>query len=277
MIRTDRAIVATLALGFVLRSATASGQDDDARARAARLFREATADYEAGRMADAATKFETSNKLVRRAAAIYSAARAWDASGDIERAADDYDGALERTDLHGAEADDARKRLSEIGPRLGIVALDAPEDAHVWIGHVHDELGSVRVHLLPGDYDARVERSGYQPWSKRVHVESGAVVHPGVVLVLVVADNPVQLTRPETAATHPERRWAWIALGVAAAALVTSIVGYAEAVHARDQFEAGGDHDGQQRSTATTWVTVTYVGYAVTGVAAAGGAALFVW
>ncbi|HEY3820540.1 MAG TPA: PEGA domain-containing protein [Polyangiaceae bacterium] len=274
---TERgAACAAMFLAFTLSTPLARAQDDDARAQAARLFKEASTDYAEGRPADAAPKFEASHRLVPRAAAIYSAARAWDASGALDRAADDYEGALERTDLHGAEADDARKRLEEVGARVGVVALQTADDAHVWIGHVQNALGSVRVHLVPGDYDARVERSGFVPWSNRVHVDAGQVVRVEATLA------PVAVLQPAPPEHHVEARprdrtVAWVSVAVAAGAAVVSAVLYAETVHARDQFEASGNADAHLRDAATAWRTATYVGYGVAGAAAGTGAVLFVW
>lgn len=255
-----------------------AAQDVDARAEAARLFKTGDADFAAGHYGDAAGAFERSNRLVPRAAAVYSAARAWDAAGAIDRAADDYDEALSRTDLHGAEADDARRRLGELEPRLGVVSVRAPEDARVWVGHVDGALGSVRSHVAPGDYDVRVERAGDRPWLKHVHVAGGESTALSAELVaaapVVVEEKPAGAP----AAAPRNRVPMWIALGVAAAGAIASGVLYAETVHARDAFDGSGDHDPHLRDAATNWRTATYVGYAFTGAALAAGATFyFVW
>ncbi len=282
--RAERLLASALAACALLATDAVFAQEADARSEAARFFKVGASDFAAGRYESAAHAFEGSHRLVPRAAAIYSAARAWDASGAIDRAADDYQVALEHTDLHGAEADDARKRLSEITALVAVVSVRAPDDARVWIGHVEEALGSVQTHLLPGDYEARAERAGHAPWSSVVHATAGGdvtLVASLVSLPPVAATTPGPPTRLAAAVDTPhakDRTWTWIALGVAAAGAIVSGILYAETVSANNQFDATGDRDPNLRSSATSLRTATYAGYGVTGAALATGVTLyFVW
>lgn len=272
--RVDRSIAIALGLASLLQARVVRAQDDDARARAATLFKQAAADYAGGHTEQAALEFEASHALVPRAAAVYSAARAWDANGALDRAADDYESALERTDLHGVDAQDARRRLDEIAPRVAVVTIAAPKDAHVWMGHVEDHLGELRVRLLPGEYDARVERSGDEPWHQHVRVGAGQTLRLEPALAATIVRAPPESPPPRVARN---RTPAWVSLGLAAAAAIVSVVLYAETLHARDTFEASGDVDPHLRNVATTWRTSAYVGYGVTGAAAATGLVLLAW
>src|SRR5262249_47150270 len=87
-------------LALLLRCWRARAQDED-RTLAMARFRAASEAYGRGEYAAAARAFEESYRLVPRAAAVYNAARAWQAAGERARAADDYEAALKRTDLLG--------------------------------------------------------------------------------------------------------------------------------------------------------------------------------
>ena len=280
--RADRLCALLLATCALLAPRFSAAQEPDDRSEAARLYKQATTDFAAGRYESAARAFEGSHRLVPRAAALYSAARAWDAGGAVDRAADDYQDALEHTDLHGAEADDARKRLSEIGPLVAVVSVKAPDDALVWVGHVEGSLGGARTRVLPGDHEARAELAGHAPWRQAFHATAGGEVTL-VASLEALPPAPAPMTPPpaDSAAEAPrpkDRTWTWVALGIAAAGAVASGILYAETVHARDQFDASGDRDAHLRDTATSLRDATYAAYGVTGVAAAAGVTLyFVW
>lgn len=276
---TERVAALLALLWAVSVTPAARAQDDgDTRAQAARLFKAAAGDFAANRYDVAAREFEASHRLVPRAAAIYDAARAWDASGTVDRAADDYEEALEHTDLHGPDADDARHRLAQIRPTVALVSLQAPPDAHVWIGHVAGALGSVRTHLVPGDYVARAERPGDLPWSQTFHATAGADL--SIAVTFVPEPAPQQPESPQAAgARRPrDRTWQWIALGVAAAGAIASGALYAVTIHARDQYDASNDTSSHLHDVAVGWRTATYAAYGVTALAAAAGVTLaFVW
>lgn len=265
------------AAAFWLAAVDGRAQDEGARAEAARLFKQGSTEFAEGRYAEAAESFDASHRLVPRAAALYSAARSWDAGGAIDRAADDYQWALSRTDLHGAEAEDARKRLAVLQARVGVVSLQAPDDARVWLGHVRGALGAVVLHLMPGEYDARVERSGDAPWLRHLTVAAGAAFTLTAAIAPVDPRPPPALPRP-AAAPATLRTLTWTALGVAAAGALASGVLYAASAHARDQFDATGDRDAHLRDAALSWRTAAYTSYGVTAAALAAGVTLYlVW
>jgi hypothetical protein len=272
-------LLVCVAIGLLLPSAPCAAQEVDARSEAARLFKDGAAAFGDGRYPEAAADFEASHRLVPRAAALYSAARAWDAAGTLERAADDYEGALERTDLHGVEADDARQRLVVIGPRVAVVSVHAPDDARVWLGHASGVIGSLRVHLAPGEYDARVERAGDRPWLHHLRADAGATVNLVAELTPIgsggAAPPPSGRETPPTPARR-DRTWTWLALGAAAAGAISSAVLYAQSSHARDEFDASGDRDPHLRDVALSWRTATYVGYGFTAAALAAALAFTV-
>src|SRR5688572_28065354 len=93
------------------------------KALAVSTFADGQVAFARGDFVAAGRAFEASHRHVPRAAAIYNAARAWDAAGDKARAADAFAIALDRTDLRGAEAAEASTRLRALDAELGIVTF----------------------------------------------------------------------------------------------------------------------------------------------------------
>src|SRR5262249_22469412 len=99
---------------------------EDHKTRAMELFQEGRAAYDRGDFVAAARAFEGSYEHIPRAAAMYNAARSWDAAHQNARAADDYQTLIERTDVSGNEAVRAKRRLAELEGQLGVLELNAP-------------------------------------------------------------------------------------------------------------------------------------------------------
>jgi hypothetical protein len=124
----------------------------DHRSLAVDLFRQGSEAFERGDFAAAASAFEASHRHVPRAAAIYNAARSWDAAGDRPRAADDFETAIERTDLREPEAGAARARLTALESAMGIVQINGPRGAVISVSHAQGVPLPARIHLEPGGY-----------------------------------------------------------------------------------------------------------------------------
>src|SRR5262245_56247891 len=146
MIRRSWIVLACLLC--LIFSHVANAQDH--RAEAIELFRQATAAFEQRDYVAAARAFNASYDHGRRSAAIYNAARAWDAAEQRARAADDYQVALERTDIGGPDAAAASKRLSELRVHLGVLEVVAPPGWRFSVAHVENAPAPLKIHLEPG-------------------------------------------------------------------------------------------------------------------------------
>src|SRR5262249_33647635 len=93
--------------------------------------------------------------------------------GEKGPAADDYETAIEKTDLHGAEAVEARKHLDALSKDVGVVAITSPEGSRIRVAHVEGAPSPVRVHLTPGEYEVVVEDTAGARRTRKVVVAAG--------------------------------------------------------------------------------------------------------
>jgi hypothetical protein len=261
-------------------SSQPSGQgSDDARERAHDTFVEATAAHARGEYQQAARLFEEAYRILPRAAVKFNAGISWDLSGDLVRAADAYEAALDMGGLEEDEARDARERLGALKRELGYVSVDEPVGAVVTVAHVERAPIPVRLHVMPGTYEVHVE-SGSRTADRSIHVAAGEVVD---VRLQLSAPPPVQAPpqpkpvtlppldprreRPEHRATGPSV-WSFVGLGGAAALSGLAVFLGVRALEARDAFESSGRRDvaaHDRASTLRTWTNVAWGGAAVSG------------
>jgi hypothetical protein len=240
-------VTAHLAMSLLLfRPGPSHAQDH--KTQAIELFREASAAFERQEYAAAARAFEASYEHVHRAAAIYNAARSWDAAEDHARAADAYQIALERTDLGGAEAQAARKRLAELEEQLGILEASAPDGWKLSVARIENGAAPLELHLQPGAYVVRAQAPDGTHQERTVQVDarrtaSVRFVSPPVAraqgAVAPRRDEARQKSSPPPDRTTSwQRPAAWVALGLAGIGTGTAIALGVDTLRARDEFYA---------------------------------------
>ncbi len=249
----------------------------DPRADAAALSRKGKEAYALQDYKGAAEAFEASYDAVPRAAAIYNAALAWVLAKDPVRAANAFRTALYKTDLHGAESDNARAELGKLENELGYVEITAPNGSQISVPPLQKVLPPASTYLRPGDHEIEVTLSDGQQVKRRIQVLAGKrrnETFDGPVVVLrnpdpvIEAKLPVRVKESEGGKGSPLRTVGWVLLGVSAASAGGAIYLGTQAVSSRDAFVATGNtsqdlHDDAVRYR--TMTNVTWVGCAVTG------------
>jgi hypothetical protein len=122
------ALLAAFALAITLSSPCRAGEregepgDDATRERASRSFGEAKAAFALHKYTAAGAAFEEAARLVPHPATWLDAAAAWEAAGELARAAEDCDRALALA-ADGAPAADATHRLERLAPKIATLDL----------------------------------------------------------------------------------------------------------------------------------------------------------
>jgi hypothetical protein len=258
--------------------------NDDARARAHDKFVEASAAHSRGDYTQAAHLFEEAYRILPRAAVKFNAGISWDLGGDLVRAADAYEAALDMGGLEEDQAREARERLGALKRELGYVSVDEPVGAVVTVAHVERAPIPVRLHVAPGTYEVHVE-SGERKADGSIHVAAGEVVD---VRLPLGPPPPVQAApQPKPPALPPlDRRkeqpvhgstglsvWTYVGFGGAAVLSGVAVFLGVRALEARDTFDGSGHRDvaaHDRAATLRTWTNVAWGGAAVSG-----GAGLF--
>src|SRR5687767_1017650 len=119
-----RLLALLLAWSLVLTAASALAEDQKTLAR--ERFAEASAAHARGDFREAARLFEEAHRLAPAAGAKFNAGIAWDQAGDLPRAADDYEIALEMGGLDQQDAAQASSRLSALKQQLGALSIEGP-------------------------------------------------------------------------------------------------------------------------------------------------------
>jgi hypothetical protein len=281
--------VAALTLALGLGADRHAFGQEDAKAVAARTFREGSAAFERHDFVAGARSFEASFRAIPRASAIYNAALCWDAAGVRARAADAYATALAKTDLHGAEAEKAAGRLRELEEALGVVEVTAPEGAHVLVEDVNGP-PPLRVHVPPGRHEISVDLPTGQRQTYEVRVRAGehaavaasapqsasAAARTGTAASGASAAEISASGRTGTA-SGSDRVWGWGLLGGGVAFAAAAVVLGAETMSSLSAFNASGDHDSVSHDRAVTLRTLTDISCGLAAALAGGGALLILW
>jgi hypothetical protein len=245
-------IITASALGLLAPS-PALGQE----AEAASLFRAGAAAYERGDFRAAAVAFEDAHRRAPRAATIYNAALAWQAAGELGRAADAFEACIAYGGLEASSLEDARSRLRALDPELGVVRVTGPDGYKGSIAYVEDAALPRRVRLRPGSYEVRANGPDGNVLTRSVEVKAGTSVE-------VSFEPPPAALAPSS--PEPQRTIGWITLGTGVAfGLLTAGLGVA-ALDARDLYLHSGNTDLDARSSADrlrTWTNVSLVAAAV--------------
>lgn len=225
-------------------AAGSSGQD--AKARAGVVFARGSAQYEAGDFRNAAASFELAHSIAPHSVALFNAAKAWLAAGEIERAADDYSESIRRVELSPDLNLEARRNLTILRRRLGWLVLTGPRGAKVSVGYQESASLPLEIHVPPGEH------------SVRTFLSDGAVVEE---VVRVEADKPLSVflaqpkeeptparvaepgVEPSSAARKVQTTIAVSSLGVAGALGITAGVLGALTLDANGRYEDSGFTD----------------------------------
>jgi hypothetical protein len=251
---------------------------EEPRRLAAERFQNGESAALQGNHRGAALSYEASYDVVPTAEAAYNAAREWEAAGESGRAADDYEIAVEKTDLHGPQLADAKNRLLYLQRVVGVVIVTGPPGLKVSLAHAVDVPVPARVHVLPGEHEVRGQDPTGQGRPQVMRVSAGQTVTvqmpPAIVRSPVLAGtSPIT---PRDSAGHALRIAGWSSLAGAAAFAGGSVALYFKAKSERDDFVDTSDSSASLHGTATAWRTATYTCYGAAGVAAVAGVALLV-
>jgi hypothetical protein len=275
----------------VVVAATALVSSSTARAddAAPAIFKRAESEYARGEYRVAAEDFDLAYARDPRGASAYNGAQAWEAAGDVARAADDLVRALTSGDLPASFAVGGRARLSRLVASLARVEVLAPSGARVSIGGARDEVTPLRVHLPQGSHALHVVFADGREETRRIPVLAGEartiVIEPpspasapspaAAVSAPARAEAPPAATeaRPATHGTSARATWGWITLGGAAALGAASVGLYVDARSARDAYvsehAANGTIDASLHDRAQQHLVMSWVG-AGAAIAAAG-------
>jgi hypothetical protein len=267
---TRRSVAFAAVLAALTMAPVARAQAPGEEANAAQFFRAGLAAYDRHEFRAAALAFEEAYARAPRGAAIYNAARGWEAAGEQARAADAFAAALSHDDLDPQDAQVAREHLAALAPKFGVVGVTAPGTAAVTVDGTDRGHGPRNLHVLPGGHDVRVTRRDASVVDRPVTVAAGETVSIAVDDVppasAVVAPPPADAARGASA-DRGTSTWAWIALGTTVVLAAGGTATYVKFTSDRSSFDAGGDTNESLHASATTFRTVTYV---LWGAAAAG-------
>ena len=267
----------TIALAVLLLAATAHADDV---ALAAKFFEEGKSAYARGDNGAAALAFEEADRHAPRGATIFNAAVAWEAAGDLPRAADDYAVADARTDLDDKMRANAKAHLAKLEADVGRLSLRGPASARVSVEHVSGAALPIVVHVRPGAHEVRVVFSDGKTNTRTMTVEKGATASleieaPPETTTTTTEAPPDVKPEPKAEPAEPSRAtrtWGLVALGGAVVAGGAALFLGSRALSARDEFDASAHTDGDARDRAAglrTWTNVAWVSagvLAVTGV-----------
>jgi hypothetical protein len=246
----------------------AGAQEPEPDPAAAQFFRAGLAAYARHEYRAAALAFEEADRRAPRAAAMYNAARAWQAGGDPARAADAYAAALRGANLAADEAALAEKGLRSLEPALGKVEVTGPSTANLFFDE--SERGPIprTVHANPGAHDVRVRKKDGADLTRHVIVIAGqteTIAVPDDVAPMpgpgLVEPKVALVSRLPAESAHRTlfRPWGFVAFGGAAALALAGGVTYFGFTQERSSFDAGGDRDGTLHTAAETYRATTYV------------------
>ncbi len=290
MSHLSRWAIAVSVLWCTLLSTTSAHADDNTVA-AGETFRAAEAAYTRGDFKAAAQSFEVSHRLVPHPNAIYNAGLAWQAAGELARAADALAEALAMDGISEAQAADGEARLAVLRPQLAVAVVLGPEGTRVTVAHALARPTPTSIHLRPGSYELTAELAGGQRVTRKLEVASpGAELEVDLTAeVPTVAPAPTPTTAlpvpgpvpdPDApSATQNEAQWVsgWVLAGAGVVAGGVAIGLGVAALQARDEFEASGNTDAGARDRAATLRTTTNVMWATAGVLALTGTLLLVF
>ena len=216
----------------------------------------------------AAEAFEQAHRLVPHGATIYNAGLAWQAAGELGRAAQAFAEALDRGGLSDAQAVDARKRMDGLSSRVGQLHVSAPAGAKITVAHFQNASPPIDVYLAPGDHVVTVQ---FEDGAKTTRI-----VRMGTSRQEFDVQPPDQAPVSSTVSQEEvesggvsRRTLGWVAVGGAGALSGVAVYLGLEALEARDAFNESGHTDGEAHDRAAsmrTWTNVAWVAAGASGV-----------
>ena len=258
-------------------AARSQPQTDEATPSA--LFQAGREAFSRGEFRTAAERFEAAYRASPHEAALYNAGVAWSSAGELARAADDLELAL---DTHRQDPapylDDAGERLGELKRMLGYLKVAAPLGWTVSVAHVVQAAIPTRLHVAPGKWTVTFSSGRGAPTRRDVVLHAGEVLTLGIpAAVTINGEEGAELARTHAREVKRERRTAGFALlGSATLFAAAGVVVGLEAFSARDRFYASGLTDKVAHDQAATLRTLANVAWGVSGAAALVSVSLFV-
>jgi tetratricopeptide (TPR) repeat protein len=260
--------------------ATASAAAEDQKTLARERFGEASAAHARGDFREAARLFEEAHRLAPAAGAKFNAGIAWDQAGDLPRAADDYETALEMGGLDQQDAAQASSRLGALKQQLGALRIEEPAGALVSVAQLERAPIPARAYLRPGTHELRAEIGSYTT-TLRVEVGAGEVKtvrfdKPGDGGKIEPTPKPKErqpVPRPgpedrPVPRSSAQKTWGFVALGTGAVLAGVAVFLGVRTLNARDEYEADGGTDHAKYDDAValrTWTNVSAGGAVVAG------------
>jgi tetratricopeptide (TPR) repeat protein len=245
------------------------------REAAQELFRSGRSAYKRGDYIAAAHSFEQAYEQDRTAEALYNAALSWHAAGRHARAATHYERALAAGGLDPKLEPEARRLLTELEPKVGVVTVDGPAGEASIEGALSAAVPA-RFYVDPGSHEVRLRRPDGSESTQTVVVSAGGVARVSFAAPPVAkprpkpappaAPRPQPDKRTDDGSVRPLLGWGAIGLGVAAAG--AAIYLGTQAVEARDEWVESNleDLDAHDRAVRLrTWTNIAWGGALVFG------------
>jgi hypothetical protein len=260
--------ISALSLASFLGSAEAFGQN------AAELDKKARAQFDDKDYEGAARTFEEAYRLKPHPATQYNAALAWEKAGELARAADAFESALESEGLDEGRASASRERLAALKRQLGYVFVSRPIGTTVSVAHVEKLAIPAKIHLTPGKHEVVARRADGSTEKRTISVRAGEsldVAFEGESLgpgPAPVPEEPAPKTSPVVDEAPVEGScsqcmWGWVAIGAGAVGAGVGTYFGLRTLSARDEFEDSNRTDADARDRAISSRTISNVGFGV--------------
>jgi hypothetical protein len=191
---------------------------------------------------------------------------AWEAAGELPRAADAYALALARGGLQGAQLADAQARLATLEKTLGRIDVNSSSAAEVSLEHAQGAKAPAHVHVAAGKHEVRVTFPDGRTLTRSVEVAAGAVAS----IVAEPLPAPPRAPPPPGPSDGLQRTLGWVGVGAGVVFSGVAIGTGTAALSARSTFLASGDTDRSAHDRAAslrTWTNVAWAAAGVTGIA----------
>jgi len=265
----DRALAITLSLAIAASSSATNvaraDSTDDARARASQSFREAKAAFARRDYGAAAAAFEQAAKLAPHPAPWLNAAEAWEKRGDLVRAAEDCDHALDVPNGDEALRKEAEARLAQVLVQVGTIDVSGARSFSVRVDQREAQNAPFRLRVSPGEHHLLVTDLTTNE-ERSIDVESRA----GEVASVDLGNAAPGAIRPTPEATSggpPARRGpplaSWILFGVGGAFAVATGVAGGMTLGAQSDFNAAPSQEALDRFKTDRLLTNVFLGAAV--------------
>jgi hypothetical protein len=257
-----------LALALLLAAAAPRVARAD-EAEAARRFQEGVAAYARHDFRVAAHAFEAADAAEPSGAALYNAGLSWEEAGTPAKAAEDYDQALALGGLSAVQTRDAKRRLAQLSPRLGVYRVAAPPGARLSIDGGEPTKAGIPRYVAPGGHTLEVTFDDGRRATQQVAVAAGAVATAAFTAPPPDAGAPAPgaaaAPEPAPSSGSPVRTAGFVVLGAGVVAGGVAVGLGVEAIGARNTFNTSGYTDAAAHDRAATFRTATNVTIAVAG------------